>query len=266
MKKTFFLLFFLSLFSNTFSQDNNIQAIFDSIITEGELLYRYEKSVWNSTDLLMEDNKLKQQYGGYLVSHLNDTILVTYIDKDQKGSIARYKYIADKFNQPHSLSLEYSPLDALEQELLDIKIKIINQLPDKKYSISFPEKFNPNLVLIKGENEFRFYILMGTAQSGIIPFGNDYFFRTDISGNIREWKKFHSVMIPAETKGPKGEIVISVIHSHLKSTPYITATDICTFRLYAGLSEIQEFMVASAATGQIYKYNLKTNKIQIVDQ
>lgn len=40
----------------------------------------------------------------------------------------------------------------------------------------------------------------------------------------------NSRMIPAQSKGPNGEKVVSGIHSHLKTTPYITATDICTFR------------------------------------
>ncbi|MBK7712557.1 MAG: hypothetical protein IPJ37_17530 [Bacteroidales bacterium] len=150
-----------------------------------------------------------------------------------------------------------------EQELLDIKIKIINHLSDKKYEIGFPQNFNPNFVLVKEKEEFKLYILMGTPESGVVPFGNDYLFWADSKGAITNWKKFHSRMIPAQSKGPNGEKVVSAIHSHLKTTPYITATDICTFRLYGELCEMDEFSVYSPAIGKYFKYRLKENKIEI---
>ena len=106
---------------------------------------------------------------------------------------------------------------------------------------------------------------MGTSESGIIPFGNDYLFQSDLDGNIVKWKKFHSRIIPAQTEMPNGEKVILAVHSHLKSTPYITATDVCTFRLYGRLYGMKEFMVLSTATGKYFKYNIDTNKIEITE-
>lgn len=101
---------------------------------------------------------------------------------------------------------------------------------------------------------------MGTRESGVIPFGNDYLFWSDAEGNITDWKKFHSNIIPIYAKGPNGEKVTSSCHSHLPTTPYITATDICTFRLYGELCELEEFSVSASGN---FKYNLKTNKIEI---
>lgn len=264
MKKLGLLILTLNISFSVFSQEN-LQAKFDSIITEADLLYRYEKSVWNSTDLLMANNKLKKNYGGYVVSHSNDTVFVTYIDKKQKESIARYQYVSNELTKPSNISIEVSTLTSLEQELLDIKIKLIKQLSDSKYGVTIPQGFSPNFVLIKGANEFKLYILMGTSDAGVIPFGNDFLFKADKAGTITEWKKFHSRMIPAFSKGPNGEKVISAIHSHLKTTPYITATDICTFRLYGELCGLEEFMVLCTATDKYYKYNLKSNTIEITE-
>jgi hypothetical protein len=73
-------------------------------------------------------------------------------------------------------------------------------------------------------------------------------------------------VIPAQSKGPNGEKVVSAIHSHLKTTPYITATDICTFRLYGELCEMDEFSVYSPALGKYFKYRLKENKIEIEEK
>jgi hypothetical protein len=265
MKQIGFVLILLTASIEMFSQGNNLQAKLDSIINEADLLYRYEKSVWNSTDLLMADEKLKKKYGGYVVSHSGDTVLVTYLDKTQKEGIARFTYISKNLDKPFNTNLESSPLTLLEKELLEIKIKIINQFSDSKYNVTIPQGYNPNLVLIKSVNDFKLYILMGTSESGVIPFGNDYLFRTGRSGTITEWKKFHSRMIPAYSKGPNGEKVVSAIHSHLKTTPYITATDICTFRLYGEFCGMEEFMVLCTATDKYYRYNRKTNTIEITE-
>lgn len=265
MRQIKVLILLVTISLNAFTQDENLQFILDSIIVEADLMYRYEKSVWSSTDLLVTDKKLKKNYGGYLTSHSGDSVLVTYLDKNQKKSIARYTYVSTNFNKPFLVSLESSPLTILEKELLDIRTKMIDQISDSKYNVTVPQAFSPNFVLIKDEETFRLYIIMGTNESGVIPFGNDYLFCSDSEGNITNWKKFHSRMIPTYSKGPNGEKAISSTHSHLKTTPYITATDICTFRLYGELCEMEEFMVLCTATGKYYKYNLNINKIEISD-
>ncbi len=242
-----------------------MQSKLDSIIQEADLLYSYEKSVWSSSDLLMANSKLTKKYGGYVVYHSNDTVFVTFVHKNQKQKIAKYSYISSDLNNPFLVQIETSTLTNLEQELLEIKNKIINQLLGTEYEVSIPQGYSPNLVLIKEKDEFKLYILMGTTESGIIPFGNDYLFITDQQGNITNWKRFHSRIIPVESRGSNGEKVVSAIHSHLKATPYITATDICTFRLYGELCDMKEFMVLCTATGKYYKYNIDTNKIEITE-
>ncbi|MBK7712556.1 MAG: hypothetical protein IPJ37_17525 [Bacteroidales bacterium] len=68
MKRITILFFLGIIFLNAFSQDENLQFKLDSIIKEADLLYSYEKAVWNATDILMTDSKLKKNYGGYVVS------------------------------------------------------------------------------------------------------------------------------------------------------------------------------------------------------
>lgn len=265
MKKFGLTLLLLAIAFSIFSQDEKLQVKLDSIVAEADLLYRYEKSVWNSTDLLLTDKKLEDNYGGYVVSHSNDSVLVTYLNKKQNAVIARYTYVSADLSHPVKINTGISTMTMLEKELLAKKIKIFNQLSESKYNVTFPQGFNPNLVLIKSEDEFKLYIIMGTSQHGVIPFGNDYLFRTDKAGYIIYWKKFHSRLIPAESETPNGEKVISAIHSHLKTTPYITATDICTFRLYKDQCKIENFRVLCTATGKYYEYNPTTNKIEIIE-
>jgi hypothetical protein len=263
MKKIIISLFLTLIVLKTFSQETNIQFKLDSIIKEADLLYSYEKTVWNSTDLLMVDKDLKSNYGGYIVQHSNDSLIVSYIDINQTNCIARFYYAFSNLENPIKITKGLTSLTEPEQKLLNLKIKIVTQLSDSKYNVVIPQGFSPNIELIKKQNEYDLYIIMGTSDSGIIPFGNDYLFRTDSTGTIIMWRKFHSRMIPAQSKGPNGEKVISAVHSHLKTTPYITATDICTFRLYGEICGMEEFTVLCTATGKYYKYNLRTNKIII---
>lgn len=263
MKKRSILLLLLTVSLELFSQDDHLPVVFDSIIAEADLLYRYEKAVWHSTDLLLTDKTLKKDYGGYVVSHSEDTVFVTYLDKRQEMSIARYAYFSTFFDFPIAVNKEKRPLTPLEQALITTKLKIISLLGDSQYNVTIPTGYNPNFVLIKDSDAYRMYILMGTPNKGVIPFGNDYLFKTDLNGSLLAWKKFHSRMIPAYSKGPNGAKVTAITHSHLKTTPYITATDICTFRLYGPLCGLDAFSVLCTSTGKYYTYKLKTNYIEV---
>ncbi len=265
MKRFTIIIFLLALYINAFSQDEDLQMIFDSIIAEADLMYKYEKTVWNSTDLLMINKNLQKNYGGYVVSHSADSVYVVYIDKKQEQSIARYTYTSADLSKPCYISTELSTLSVEEKELVDIKTKMLKQIVNRKYKVTIPNGFSPNFVLIKEDNFYKLYVIMGTSTYGVIPFGNDYLFKANSKGKIIYWTKFHSTMIPvmAETYGHK---VVEATHSHLRTTPYITATDICTFRLYAQYTELQKFSVYSPAIKKTMTYILETNKIEVKEK
>src|SRR5690554_4208467 len=112
-----YLLLITTLFFslNLFSQEENIQVKLDSILTEADLMYQYEKSVWNSTDILLSNRKLKKNLGGYIAHHSNDTITITYLDKNQTESIARYSYKFNEFKEPLLTEIRSSLLTSLEK-------------------------------------------------------------------------------------------------------------------------------------------------------
>jgi hypothetical protein len=182
------------------------------------------------------------------------------LDKKYKNCIYEYVFINNS-DKPDGIITEERSLKPYEVNLLNIKDKIINQLGDPKYEVSVPDGYDLNLILMPVENMYRLYIVTGTTQSNVIPFGNDYMFIADNEGNIESWTKFHSRLIPAQTKGPNGETVRGLIHSHLKTNPLISATDICSFKLYAPLYNLKEFSVYSPAIKKYMKYNFETDKI-----
>ena len=265
MMKIFTLLLTFLISSLIYSQSEVTQFKLDSIIKEADVLYNYEKAAWASTDLARSLERLRNDFGGYIIYHSNDTIFASIIDRAQKNRIIKYSFVTSDIDSPFRTNFDAAELTKKEERLLTIRTKLIDQLSDSKYEIGFPEGFNPNLILLEEENEYRLYIIMGTNESDIIPFGNDYLFRADLDGNIKTWKKFHSRLLPIQSKMSTGETITSATHSHLRTTPYITATDICTFRLYAPFTEITEFKVYSPALGKYMKYNMDNNTIEMLE-
>ena len=265
MKRTAILITFLSLTINLLSQDNGLQFKFDSIIKEANTLYYFEKAAWNSSDLLRSSEKANVSIGGYVAYNINDTVIITYASENQIMRIANYRFLNSNLDEPFAINYEAVKLNDIENQLFDIRKKILSQLLNGAYEVLIYENYSPNFVLIKDQSEFRFYIIMGANKAGVVPFGNDYLFKADKDGNIIEFRKFHSKMIPVYSEYDNGGKVTSATHSHLKTTPYITATDICTFRLYAQYTDLVEFKVYSTALGKTMKYNLNTNTIELVD-
>ena len=73
-------------------------------------------------------------------------------------------------------------------------------------------------------------------------------------------EKFHSRLIPVEATEQMPMFAFPV-HSHLKYEPFISATDICTFRLYYNKTGSTKFAVYSTALSMYFIYELATNTI-----
>lgn len=259
------LSFFFSYGQNNEYTNDEINLKLDSIMQEANLLYRYERSSWVATDLATVNSKLKDKFSGYLTYKYEDTIKTILFDKEQKKCIAEFCFTND-FNKPTTEILSEKELTLKQIELLKTKNKIIEQLSDTKYEISVPNGFSLNLILMPENQGYKLYVITGTEQLNVIPFGNDYLFYTNKEGIIESWKKFHSRLIPAYTTAPNGATVVQAIHSHLRTTPFISATDICTFKLYGRLCNLNEFSIYSPALGKYLKYNLTKDKIEIIEK
>lgn len=267
-----FIIVFTCLFSCSYSyaQDKvytneEINVKLDSIMQEANLLYRYEHSSWISTDLALANSNVKNNFAGYFTYKKEDTIKTIFFDKEQQKIVAEYCFTNNP-GKPTTEIISERKFTSKESELQEIKNKITEQLSDKKYGISIPDGFSLNLILMPENEGYKLYIIVGTTQSNVIPFGNDYVFHTNKEGIIESWKKFHSILIPANTTAPNGGKIVEAIHSHLRTTPFISATDICTFKLYGSLYDLNEFSIYSPALGKYLKYNLNKDKIEIIEK
>lgn len=236
----------------------------DSILFEGNLLYRYEKAAWISIDKANEKKSIKKDFFNYLVYHENDTIKTLILNKKSE-CIYELNFLL-LFDDPISDHILTRKLTKKEQTLVSTKTSILNKILEQKIPIGCPEGYGLNMILMPKQDGYKFYIITGANKSQVIPFGNDYLFLTDDSGNIQSWRKFHSRLIPMGAKGPNGEEIRESIHSHLRTEPFISATDICTFMLYGKLCGQNSFGVYSPELGKYFRYRLDRNVINVEDK
>ena len=268
MKKLSFLVV-ASLFSGIMlaqtieMSETELKTQLDSVLAEGYLLYKHEKAAWISTDLAMKNRTIKRNYLAYLAYDEQEEVRVIIIGKNL-NCIAEYSFEND-FSKPKSTKIENREFSDKERKLIEIREKILNNVSDRKYEISVPDGYSLNFILIPCAEKYKFYIITGTSQKDVIPFGNDWIFITDENGEVESWHKFHSRLIPGYTK-MNGHKVREMMHSHLRTTPLMTATDIATFMLYAPLYGIDAFSVYSPALSKTMTYNLKDNEITVTER
>ena len=267
MKKSLCILLLFSFSSILFAQKikipkNELKRQLDSILNEGNLLYKYEKAAWIATDLALENPIVKAEFYGYFAYEEQGIIKTIILDKGSQNCIAEYTF-EEKIDNPSSIKIEKRSLSDKEKTLIDIRKKIAqNIINEHKNEVGYPDGYNLNMILLPFADKYKLYIITGTTQSNVIPFGNDYIFVADENGKIENWKKFHSKLIPSYTM--LGEYKVRELsHSHLITTPLITATDICIFMLYAPLYKIDVFSVYSPAIKKTMKYSLKENNITV---
>lgn len=258
------VLFFCTLLNaQSKMSETQIKEKLDSILLEGNLLYRYEKAAWISVDMAKEKKEVKKEFFSYLVYHENDTVRALILNKKSE-CIYELRFVF-QFDNPISELVLTRALSIKEQKMLTTKTTIIKNIVDQKIPIGCPDGYGLNMILMPKDEGYKLYIITGANKSGIIPFGNDYLFFTDDTGNILSWKRFHSRLIALDSKGPDGEVVREMVHSHLRTEPFISATDICTFMLYAKLCGQTSFQVLSTELGKYFRYRLDRNTIEIED-
>jgi hypothetical protein len=251
----------LSATGQTDLTEAQIKQKCDSILLEGNLLYNYESAAWIGTDLAGNNKKVMKKLVGYFVYQSGDTLLTLMMDKKEQ-CIAEFAFRVGS-EEPFRSVFRTRTLTPQELKLWKVRNGAIDQILKKPYPVESPPGYSLNVILIPDASGYKLYLLTGTSKPNVIPFGNDYLFWIDPEGKIESMHKFHSRLIPAETRGPDGEQVIKMMHSHLKTEPFITATDICTFKLYARLYGLNEFTVYSPALSRRFIYKLDTDTIEV---
>ena len=150
-------------------------------------------------------------------------------------------------------------------ELYTIRQKTVAEIyKDTLFKRYNNTSLNP-IPIIEGKVK-RVYLLTGPQLNGVVLFGNDYLVTFDADNNITDKKKLHKNLISIEYSKPatdSSKIVLATIHSHLSSTgEFITATDICTLRLYEKFTTWNQHIVISK--DYVSEWECKTDKLLIL--
>lgn len=241
--------------------DQEIEIKLDSIKAEGNLLYSLENSSWHSNDIARSHPDLKDSLGLYLTYKANNIVKTVFLNKAGKKVIAEYSFLDDS-KIPSDQNLTERNLNATEIDLKNVRQNLLPQLADEKYEVLVAKGYSLNIITIPFGENFKTYLIPGTSKTGIIPFGNDFLFVTDKNGKILMNKKFHSRLIPTAVFDEPDKKMVMATHSHLDTNPLISATDICTFKLYAPFINLDKFSVYSPGMKMYFEYSLEGDSLK----
>jgi len=250
MRKLFITLLFFSFLSHSFAQERDLDKIADSISNEGKILYWSEWTSWYGTDIFTDKCKGRRAIAGGYISYDNGKGLTNiFFSKGADPVVLSTISFGYDFN-PNNYKLDtinrkFTPL---EGELYSIRQTAIAELSKdtifKRYNHT---SLNPVPIIEKDTK--RVYILTGPDINGVVVFGNDYLIDFDKGNNIISKRKLHKGIIPVQygkTSADSNKIVLASIHSHLPEfDEFITATDICTLRLYEKFTTWNQHIVIS---------------------
>jgi hypothetical protein len=233
----------------------------DSILAEADLLYRFEKAAWIASDSARVRSGLTGNLGPYMVYQSSDSVRVVFLNRALNACVYEAIFLP-LVDTPFSQKAVIRKLTPEEDRLFDARRKILLGITDKNYQVSCPDGYNLNIELFPVPGGYKFYLLTGTGQNGVIPFGNDYMFMADEKGKVLSLRKFHTRLI-SQPVAYEGEKVVKMVHSHIRNEPFISATDICTFRLYGSYYGFDSFSVYSPAFSLYFIYKMASNTIEI---
>ena len=269
MKKILLLcLSFLFAFLGSFCQDDDRIRIADSISAEGRRLYESEMCSWYGTDVFMEKFKAEaENIQGYFSYKDNDAYRCVFFSKGEKPMTLGTITFRSSYD-PKTAETDGTrrPLTEKEMEYYTIRQATMDEINTDTALFLHYNGTNFNLVpLVDGETK-KVYVLTGTSRSDIVIIGNDYLLTFDKTNKLLSKKRLHANIIGMKTKQEdpgEGKTAMGNVHNHIPETgDYMTATDVCTFLLFARFTNWKQQMVISGKYMSIW--NCETENLLIV--
>lgn len=222
------------------------------IAVEGANLYSSEMASWYGTDLAFEKYPtLRDESGGYFSYTKGDSaICIFYSREERPGVICAVSFDASYRPDRAKVVAErrvFTPEEAILHGMRTAaKEAIRTDTLFKHY-----QNTSLNIIPLVRNNVRKVYVLTGPGVSGIVIFGNDYLLTFDQQNKLTGTKKLHKdIMV---MKYNKAEDSVTTVHTHLPETGrFITATDICTLRLYEKFAAWKRHIVVSKTDVSIW--------------
>lgn len=254
--------------SNTIPAPEEIKAANDSILAEAYRLYLHEKVAWILEDIVYQTYEDAMNNADGWVPISEDGIKVKGVFYNKERTKALYEASINIQTGETSSSDSVRDLTADELEEIEVHQRVINAVRSLESIPSCPEGCTFNIEAIQiDDNLYRVYWMLGTSQSGIIPFGSDFSYDCDAEGNIKEVRRYHKSYIPTPTSMDGGGKVSLIVHSHTSICPYIAPTDIALFLLYGYESaRLTQFKVLSTALKCYFVFDAESYEISVEER
>lgn len=248
------------------AQIDNIH-IADSISKEGERLYKSETASWYGTDIFLEKFKSESDnIGGYFSYDDGGNYTCLFFSKGESPQVLGTISFGNSFDSIDVDDTKRS-FTAMESGYYSIRKTALEELQKDTNFFQRYKNTSFNLIPLISATDKKVYILTGTSRSDIVIIGNDYLLDFDKENKIISKRKLHANMITLNTrleeKTKNGSTNMGSVHNHLPETgDFITATDICTFRLFKKFTNWKQQMVISKKFMSIW--NCETDRLIIV--
>lgn len=218
---------------------------------EANILYRSEMASWYGTDIFVE--KLadkKEMTGGYFSYTDQNKVVCIFYSKDENPKvIATVTFDGDVYStKTGKISSEQRSFSDLEAEYYVIRKKAL-ELTNNDTIFKTYKNTNLNLIPIITNKKKRVFILTGASVSNLVVLGNDYLIEFNEKNEILKYRTLHKNILQFNYYKPQSntdEQEAISMHSHVQETgDFISATDICTLRLYAKFANWKQHYVIS---------------------
>jgi len=220
----------ISLFA--FSQQRDLKKIADSIKAEGELLYRSEWASGNGTAIFAASYPSKKLLSGGYISYdtKKDVINIFYSKEEYPKVIATVKFDKRLDSTKYTIDTATRNFNDTEKELFVLRKKAADAITTDTF-FKFHAYTSHNLVPVIKNGEKKVYVVTAQTSPNEVLLGDDYLINFDKLNNIASKTKLHNNLIPLPNGGK--EVIEASSHVHLgTSSNFITATDVCTFKLW----------------------------------
>jgi hypothetical protein len=266
MKKLLTLISLFILIQNATAQKNALSQIADSIKAEGEILYRSEWASGHSTQIFASSFRAKKLLsGGYFSYETKKEITTIFFSKDENPVVlATVKFDQGLDSSKYSIDTTTRKFTEDEKDFYSIRSKAAKVVLNDTL-FKFYQHTSLNLVPIVKNGVKRVYVITAQTAPDEVLLGNDYLIIFDKDDNIIKKTKLHNNLIPLGTGGI--DPIKASSHQHLgKTSPFITATDICAFKLWKAKTTWVISFVASADYISVWYFDDESLEIFTQDE
>lgn len=264
MKKLFTLIALFTLAQNVTAQTNGLRQIADSINAEGEMLYHSEWASGHSTQIFTSSfGERKLLSGGYFSYETEKGMTTIFFSKNEDPIVlATVKFDHGLDSSRYSIDTAKRKFTENEKEFYTIRSKAAHAVLNDTL-FKFYQNTSLNLVPIIKDGTKKVYVITAQTAPDEVLLGNDYLISFNKDNDIIKKTKLHNNLIALGTGGK--DTIRASSHQHLGETsPFITATDICAFKLWKSKTTWVISFVVSA--GYVSAWHFRDEFLEILTQ